>query len=56
MMIQTDGVAIKKPFRAQYIHLSTEISSSYGMKRIHVDHEIDPQDTEKTSTHVALSY
>lgn len=56
MMNQTDPLAIKESFRSQHLNLSTEIPSSYGMKRIHVDHEIDPRETEKPSTYIYVSY
>nr|ULG10934.1 hypothetical protein 220p1_00051 [Serratia entomophila] len=55
MMTPADLVTINMFFRAQRIHLSTEIVSSYGMKRIHVDHEMDPLQTEKTSTRHSVS-
>ncbi|MBB1585156.1 hypothetical protein [Serratia sp. OS31] len=56
MMIHVDPVAIKVPFRIQHHNLSTEIPSSFGMKRIHLDHEIDPRKTEENSTHKDLTY
>jgi hypothetical protein len=55
MMIQVDPTAVKVLFRAQHHNLSTEIPSSYRMKMIHVDHEKDPQKTEKHSTQSDLT-
>lgn len=51
-----EPMAIIALLRAQHHNLSTEIPSSYGMKRIHVDHEIDPRKTGKNSTQRRITY
>jgi hypothetical protein len=56
IMDLADPMAIIALLRAQHHNLSTEIPSSYGMKRIHVDREIDPRKTGKNSTHCRITY
>ncbi len=56
IMELADPVVIIALLRAQHHNLSTEIPSSYGMKRIHMDHEIDPRKTGKNSTQYRITY